>query len=267
MNLILIRGLTRESRHWGALAGQSGALARHFADSSKESEGDAALAGQVITLDLPGNGRFAHMRSPLSVESMVNLARLQLQANSIAPPYVLVAMSLGGLVATDWAMRFPEDVQRLILINTSMRPYNAYWQRLQPRNWPALLRLLIMWGHPARAKSIEKLIFRMTCQRTDTREADVAAWTRIRLDAPVGGGNAVRQLWAAARFRCKGEPPGCRTLLLSGSGDKLVDPACSTDLAVQWRAGHYQHPWAGHDLPNDDPEWVGARIAHWLAQK
>ncbi len=266
MNVVLIRGLTRESRHWGALAGQDGALARNFAQT-REVHPDAMPTGQVITLDLPGNGRFAHLRSPGSVRRMVDLARSQLQANQIAPPYALVAMSLGGMVATDWAQRFPDDVLRLILINTSMRPYNAWLQRLRPRNWPALLGLLAMWGLPACARQIETLIHRMTCRRAETRKDDVAAWARIRLDAPVRGANALRQLWAAARFRCEGEPPTCRTLLLSSAGDALVNPRCSADLAAQWRAGLYQHPWAGHDLPHDDPEWVGARVAYWLAQK
>ncbi len=269
MNLVLIRGLTRESRHWGELAGQDGALARHFAQTSERVTTPAQLMpeGQVITLDLPGNGRFANMRSPCSVAKMVDMARAQLQANSIDAPYALVAMSLGGMVATDWAQRYPDDVQRLILINTSMRPYHGWHRRLRPGSWLALLRLAMYWGAAGKAAFLEKLIHRLTCRRVDSWKADIDGWARIRRQAPVSGLNALRQLWAAAKFRCASEPPTCRTLIMSGAGDRLVNPSCSAQLASLWRAGHYQHPWAGHDLPHDDPEWVGARIAQWLAQK
>ena len=261
MNLILLRGLAREARHWGALAGPQGVLAQHLAAVH------LSVAGQVLAIDLPGNGRFHAMPAPHSVGKMVDLARAQLLANGFAPPYALVAMSLGGRMATDWAQRYPQEILRLVLINTSMRPYSGLHQRLRPTSWPTLLRLGLNWPGRRAGSTIEKLIFNLTCQRRDSEADDIADWSRIRQQAPVSLRNALRQFWAAAQFRSAAEPPPCRTLLLSGACDALVDPQCSADIAFNWRAGHYQHPWAGHDLPHDDPEWVGARIAGWLAQK
>lgn len=260
MNLVLIRGLTRESRHWGDLAGTDGLLVRQL------RQVQPGVDWRVLSLDLPGNGRFSAMQSPATVAPTVELVRAQLLAMGATPPYVLIGMSLGGMVATDWAQRYPQETQRLILINCSMRPYNGPLQRLRVRNWPSLLGLAAAWARAGQAVRIERQIHQLTCRRADSLEADVQSWVRIREDQPVSAANALRQLWAALRFRCADLPPACRTLLLSGAQDGLVHPDCSARLAGLWRAGHYQHPTAGHDLPHDDPAWVSARIAGWLTQ-
>ncbi|MDF3831688.1 alpha/beta hydrolase, partial [Cupriavidus basilensis] len=54
------------------------------------------------------------------------------------------------------------------------------------------------------------------------------------------------------------------TLVISSKTDRLVDPACSARLAAAWSVPHRRHPWAGHDLPHDDPAWLAATVAHWL---
>ena len=260
MKLVLIRGLTRESRHWGVFSNPNGPLARQLATLPQ------VAMPRIITVDLPGNGRFHAQRSPQSVPEMVELARAQLLADGHAPPYTLVAMSLGAMVATDWAQRYPSDAFRLILINTSLRSYAALHRRLRPASWLPLAIAALRWAKEKHAERVEQVVHRLTCRRLDTRAADIAAWTEIRRSAPVSPGNAMRQLLAAARFHSAAEPPRCRTLLLSSAGDSLVHPQCSSAIASRWRAGHYQHPWAGHDLPHDDPKWVSARIAGWLAQ-
>jgi pimeloyl-ACP methyl ester carboxylesterase len=71
----------------------------------------------------------------------------------------------------------------------------------------------------------------------------------------VSRANALRQLAAAARYAARGVPR-CPVLVLSSRGDQLVNPVCSTRLARAWGAPHVEHPWAGHDLPHDDPQWL-----------
>ena len=55
------------------------------------------------------------------------------------------------------------------------------------------------------------------------------------------------------------------TLVLSSAGDRLVNPLCSTRLAAAWQTAHAQHPWAGHDLPHDDGEWVCRQLGSWIS--
>ncbi|RQH05399.1 alpha/beta fold hydrolase [Paraburkholderia dinghuensis] len=245
---ILLRGLTRETRHWGRLP----VLLR-----------EASPAARVLMLDLPGNGASAALSAPLSVEDMVTFVRRAALQHGAPPPYRVLAMSLGGMVATAWAQAHPGEVEQLVLINTSMRPFNHAWERLRPQRWLELIRLAMCWRD---ARAAETVIHRITCNRRDAFDADLAEWVAIRENAPVSRGNAVRQLIAAARFRALSSPPACPVLLLSSQQDRLVNAACSASLATAWRARHAQQASAGHDLPHDDPDWICAMVASWQAE-
>jgi pimeloyl-ACP methyl ester carboxylesterase len=249
MTWVLLRGLTREARHWGDFAEQ---LARAL-------PGSATSATRVLALDLPGNGVFHKEASPPTVRAMADFARAQLLARGLPPPYRVVAMSLGGMVAADWALHHPQEVDRLVLINTSMRPLGSVTERLRPGNWLPLAMVAARWGDASYA---ERTIHRLTCNRASQQEADIAAWTQIRRDAPVSAANAWRQLKAAAAFTMAAPAP-CPVLVLSSAADHLVHPRCSARLAQAWQAAHHTHPWAGHDLPHDDADWVCRRIAGW----
>jgi hypothetical protein len=72
----------------------------------------------------------------------------------------------------------------------------------------------------------------------------------------VSAANALRQLWAAARFVAPPAPPRARVLVLTSARDGLVDTRCSLALARAWRCEIESHPWAGHDLSLDDAPWV-----------
>jgi len=250
MSWVLLRGLTREARHWGDFPER---LARAL-------PGSASAATRVLALDLPGNGVYCREASPATVGAMADFARAQLLARGLVPPYSLVAMSLGAMVAAEWAQRYPQEIERLVPINTSMRPLGRASERLRPGNWLALALVAARWGD---ADHAERVIHRITCNRAATLEQDIAAWTRIRQDAPVSIANAWRQLKAAAAFSMAA-PPACPALVLSSAADHLVHPRCSARLAQAWQVAHHEHPWAGHDLPHDDADWVCRRIAGWV---
>ena len=126
-----------------------------------------------------------------------------------------------------------------------------------------MLRAAWCWHKGAR-RSAEAAIHALTCRRSDTREADLTAWTALYDDAPPSRANALRQLAAAARFEGPALPPCCPLLLLVSRADALVHPACSVKLAARWGAPLIEHPWAGHDLPHDDPAWLADTIAAWV---
>ncbi|MGT2474700.1 alpha/beta fold hydrolase [Paraburkholderia terrae] len=250
---ILLRGLTREARHWGALPDRLRAAL----------DGANTAPTRVLTIDLPGNGEYANLRAPLNVAGMVDFVRAAARASGTAGPYCVLAMSLGGMVATCWAQRYPDEIARLVLINTSMRPFSRFDERLRPQAWPALARIASHWRD---ARAAEETIHRLTCNHCDTVDADLQEWIAIRESAPVSRANALRQLLAAARFSAGRQRPPCTTLVLSSREDGLVDPACSAALAAAWSADHWRHAWAGHDLPHDDPVWTVERIGAWLVQ-
>jgi pimeloyl-ACP methyl ester carboxylesterase len=245
---ILLRGLTRETRHWGAF------------ETAMRTHGVIGEDERVMLIDLPGNGDEHARTAPLSVHALTDFVRARALSLGVTMPCRVLAMSLGAMVASAWAQRYPNDIERLVLINTSMRPFAHVHERLRPSAWRTLLRIVANWND---AQRCEQLIHRLTCHRTDTFDADIAQWSAF---ARTSASNAWRQLYAAARFKAQIDAPHCPTLLLASARDALVDPVCSARIARQWHAAHAVHAWAGHDLPHDDADWTCSAIAAWLAQ-
>lgn len=244
---ILLRGLSREARHWGDFAEL---LRREIAGA------------QVFAPDLPGNGSRCRDKSPLRVEAMVEALRAQLAAQGVAPPYRLLAMSLGAMVAIDWASRHPGEVGGAVLINTSLRPFSPFYRRLKPANYRRLLMLVL---RAASDREWERAILELTSHRAAAHEEVLDDWLAYRRENPVAIGNALRQLVAAARYRAPLIQPSRPLLVLSSLGDALVDSDCSRQLAQRWNLAHAVHPSAGHDLPLDDGDWVARQVLRWLS--
>lgn len=244
---ILLRGLSREARHWGDFAEL---LRREIAGA------------QVFAPDLPGNGSRCRDKSPLRVEAMVEALRAQLAAQGVAPPYRLLAMSLGAMVAIDWASRHPGEVGGAVLINTSLRPFSPFYRRLKPANYRRLLMLVL---RAASDREWERAILELTSRRAAAHEEVLDDWLAYRRENPVAIGNALRQLVAAARYRAPLIQPSPPLLVLSSLGDALVDSDCSRQLAQRWNLAHAVHPSAGHDLPLDDGDWVARQVLRWLS--
>lgn len=243
-NWVFLRGLTRESRHWGNFV----ALFQR-----------ALQAGQVVTLDLPGNGLLNQQRSPMSVHDMVAHCRAELASRHLAPPYQLLAMSLGAMVAVAWADAYPQEISANVLISTSMRPFSAFYRRLRPANYGVLLKLLVTGATP---ELWERTILRITANLA--HDDVLQLWFALRRESPVSRANALRQLIAAARFRAPTAKPLAPTLLLAGAQDHLVSVECSIALAKAWQCTLRLHPSAGHDIALDDGFWVADQVRQWL---
>lgn len=245
---ILLRGLTRESGHWGG-----------FPDLLRQRLPPGA---RVLTLDLPGAGPLNHARSPARIEATMQVCRQQLRALGVAPPYHLLAMSLGAMVAVDWAVRHPEELSACVLVNTSLRPFSPWYQRLRPGNYGALLGVLLARRTNRRR---EETILRLTSRHLRADAPVVDEWTALRETRPVSRANALRQLLAAARYRAPLQAPALPLLVLTSRRDALVDTRCSQRLAKQWGAQLVEHPTAGHDLALDDGPWLAEQVGRWAA--
>jgi pimeloyl-ACP methyl ester carboxylesterase len=242
---VFLRGLIREKRHWGSFPA---VFQQEFSDA------------HVVTLDLPGNGSRYREPSPTSVEEMAQFCRSELARLNLPPPYCLLTLSLGAMVAVAWCMQHPEEVDACVLINTSLRPFNPFYRRLRPHNYLKLIGSL--YGTSAQR---ERLILELTSCDAEKHNAVLDDWITFHNEFPVSRRNALRQLIAAMRFRAPLTKPHPSILVLGSIHDRLVDGRCSRQLVQQWQADFSFHPRAGHDLPLDDGPWIARAVKEWLA--
>lgn len=249
---VLMRGVSRESGHWGV-----------FPDHLRRSLRELQPASQLLMLDLPGTGSKRREVSPMQVSAIVEACRLELRNRGVRGPVSLVGMSLGAAVLTDWANRYPEEVEAGVLINPSLRPFSELFRKSQPLNYLGLLLLsLSRFG----ARMREERVLRLTTRLTPP-QAVIDRWLELQRQHPLGVRNTARQLIASLRYRASRTRPAAPMLLLCSKADGLVDWRCSQAISRAWGAPLRLHTRAGHDLPLDDPQWVARAVAEWLRDR
>lgn len=231
--IVLLRGLSREQAHWGDFIGQ---LQR-------------TVANPVLALDLPGVGQALAEPAPASISPMVRQLRQRLSTQQQGP-YHLLAMSLGAMVAMEWAAQYPQEIASLLLINSSAGKLTPFYQRLKWQSYPLVIQALF-----ASALQREQLILQLTANSARLRQQQLAHWQHIALTRPVRKLDVLRQLLAASRFRLP-EKPVCPVLLLASRADRLVDWQASQRIAERWQVPLLLHGSAGHDLAMDAPQWL-----------
>lgn len=238
MNWILLRGLTREQSHWGDFGRQ---LPRRFPQH------------RFHFIDLPGTGTRYRESSPASITDI--RACVQRYSAHIPGPVGLLGLSMGGMVALDWAQSEPERVAALVLINTSSG-FSPPWQRMRPAAVGRALAVALRLEMEAR----ERQILQLTSNKRPVQPALEAQWFLVQRQRPVTRQTALAQLRAAAAYRPRPEAPPARAMLLTSAGDRIVHWHCSRALARRWHWSLRVHPDAGHDLPIDAPGWVLAQF-------
>lgn len=246
-HFILLRGLTRESGHWG-----------DFVPMLQSSFPDA----RITQLDLPGAGPYFREGSPKTVRGILDKLRAQAQKQTLREesPATLIAVSLGGMVAWEWLQTYPEEVCGAVLINISLGGISPFYHRLRWQCYGQLATAVLK----RRIEDREPALLRLLSNRRDRYEQLAEVWINIQKARPVRTKNAGRQLLAAATYEPEDRKPRQPLLLLNSLGDKLVAPSCSEAIQKKWNLQLRTHPWGGHDLTLDDGAWVIGEIHDWL---
>lgn len=234
---IFLRGLTRGRGHWG-----------DFVDVYQKS----FPQDFVELLDLPGNGERNKDASPTLIRDYVDDMRTRSQALAEGRQVHILALSLGGMIAMDWAHRYPDEVKSLQLICTSSGEISKPWERFQPEVLPKVVSLAGANNNP---EKFEKEVLKLISNNHERQEqllSELVAHTR---DYPVSVTNFFRQIWSASQFVAP-QSPRVPTQIFGSWGDHLVSPKCSVALAKRWGLEPRMHPWSGHDIPIDDPQWL-----------
>ena len=247
---VLLRGLVKEKRHWG-----------DFIETFQSCFPD----DQIVLYDFPGNGLRCKEESETHIIDMVDDVRSHLSENSIEQPVHVIALSLGGMVAVEWMNKYPDECAAAILISTSLRGLNPFYQRLLPSAYVTAFHSLLFSRDARKTETASlKLVSNIIASDSVKRENTINDWVTYEEQCPVSGINGLRQLLAAIRFRVPEQRPEIPILVLSSLQDHLVSPECSISLAKHWDLPIQTHDLSGHDIPLDDGDWVCRKISQWL---
>lgn len=249
MNWLILRGLVREQRHWGG-----------FKDLFENQLALKHSNTRVFALDLPGFGTEVDRTSPRTIDGIVDDLRLRWMKlkSENEGNWNLLAVSLGGMVSANWTSRFPDDFEKLVMINSSMSGLSPIHHRMIPHNYPQILKLLVTGNLEAR----ERKILSLTTNLSPGKIIEQA-----KIQAPYGERinklNAINQMVAALQFKA---PSSIQVpmMVLVGEGDRLVSPECSKAIARKYGALLKSHPTANHDLATDDPKWIAEQVQEWV---
>lgn len=240
--LILLRGLSREQRHWGNFTTILQTRLPHY---------------QVICLDTLGNGSCNQLASPLSIASYSQDILAKLAKQNIHKA-VLVGLSLGGMVALEAIASETQLVSQVIAINSSSR-HSWFWQRFALGR--AGKTLITSPRHQGYSK-IEQAVLTLTSLHHKQDLTTLKYWSELRRDKPTSIANGLRQIIAAARFKAPIQAlKGKSVSFIYAKQDELVDPRCTTTLAKQLDAQVYEIDQAGHDVALDQPNVLADTIA------
>ncbi len=247
-NLIMLRGLIREKRHWG-----------DFIPQVRKSMPYA----NILFLDIPGAGEYNEVDTPQSIPKIVDFMRkdyIKRVTETNKLPTHLLAISLGAMIGSNWLQRYPDDFEKALLINTSFKGFCSLDERFKLKNVGTFVQIPFVSDYRK-----EKLIVQVISNKKDNYDKVAKEWAKIRKDAPVSFINTVRQLYAASRFKPKKEKPSTPIKLLASLGDRLVDPVCSEAIHKKWKVPIAYHPTAGHDMALDAPDWMIKHMKEWFA--
>lgn len=230
---IFIRGLIRSQYHWFEFPNQ-------FKTLFPESD--------IRTPELQGNGIYSNKNFYNHIDDCILDLEKQCQLEDNYKVNLL-GISLGGMIAANWAQKKPRNIQKLVLINSSFSN-SPFYHRLKIENYPKIIQLLFK-KNPFH---IEKFIIDQTMNSTDKLKY-LHACVEFQKQNPVTFINFYRQLKFAQNLSAE-EKPIEQVLILTCENDRLVNYKCSQKIAMQWNCAHEVHPWAGHDLPADDGLWI-----------
>ena len=260
-DIILLRGLIRSRFHW---------------DQFPQQLQQAFPQHRILMPELAGNGERFQENTPSSIHAMMLDVRQQVAldqsqqaqiqeiqpvqktqtaktaektAAGTKPPAIIIAVSMGAMMATEWATHYPKEVQQLHLINTSAGRFSLPWQRMQTRAFFSLLPSI------ANQQRLEKKIIDWTINVQ--KDAQLTQhWQDFSQQHPLSLRNAVTQLLAASRYRGQPHAPIDHCYFYHSQGDRLVNPNCTAAIAQHWNKPLERHGFAGHDLSMDDSAWL-----------
>lgn len=244
LTLSLIRGLSRESGHWG-----------DFLTFLKTEIPGA----EIRLLDLPGSGVHNKKRSPLSIPKIVDFLRKE---NEMDPRRlnIVIASSLGGMVAMEWVIRYPDDFEGIVTMNSSFNEICKKSERIKRSIRPEIFKAMFYRKLHFR----EKAILNINSNKIDQGNIILQRWIEIQKKRRMSRLNILSQAFAGISYSPKQKELRLPLLILGSKMDKMVCVECIEKSHKVFGGQLIWHETAGHCIPLDEPKWVSQEIRKWL---
>ncbi len=236
---VLIHGLGSRAEDWSLL--QAPALSQRY---------------RVLMPDLRGHGRSDKPPGPYTVPQMADDIAGFLSALGTDSAHI-IGLSLGGAVAQALAVRHPERVRSLVLVNTF-----AY---LRPKGWAEWRLTLIRLGALLVNLALHA---RLEAEKLFPRPGQAAlrrvAYHRLCTNDPAAYRAA---MMAVARYDGRGDLGRIRapTLIVAGREDTVVPLRAKEELAAGIPGAHLVVILrSGHATPTDQPVVFNRLVLEFL---
>jgi pimeloyl-ACP methyl ester carboxylesterase len=186
-----------------------------------------AASRRVVAVDLPGFGRSEMPAERISIPGYARFLDELLTTLHIDRA-IVVGHSLGGFVSAETAIRFPDRVERLVLVSAAGLSAQTpdTWRRIAALR--RLERPLAAWGRwlalrsdvLARRRRSRRLVLALAVHRGDLLPALLLA-EQLRASGTPGYLDAIHAV-AVHPFRHRLQEISCPTLIVWGRQDRLV---------------------------------------------
>jgi pimeloyl-ACP methyl ester carboxylesterase len=235
--MVLINGLAEQSESWF----RNTPYWRRYFD---------VYQPQLLVYDGPGLHKAIDEGRELTIDYFVEQLHLYLTSFVQMPPYHLVASSLGGKIAIEYAVRYPENVGRIVLLCPSGMGDEERLPIIEGvrRND---MRALVDSVFYSPRKADPRLVPYYQRQFANRR------WKRGLLKVLQGTkDHVVRDLLPRVT-----QP----TLFISGRDDRIVDPKVAAEAARLLPQGHFLSvPRCGHAPHMEKPWLINRLVVHFL---
>ncbi len=235
--LVLINGLAEQSETWF----RNTRFWRRYFD---------LYAPNLLAYEGAALHRRIDEGQPISVEYLVEQLHVYLDQFVQTPPYHIVASSLGGKVAIEFAVRYPELVSRLVL--------------LCPSGMGDEEQLPIVEG--VRRSDMKALVDSVFHERRLV-DPGLLSYYRRQFANKRWRSGLLRTIRGTMKFCVRERLPLVKapTLLVSGREDKIVDPREAAQAAHDLPHGHFlMVPHCGHAPHMEKPWMINRLVVHFL---
>ncbi|MFO0938766.1 MAG: alpha/beta hydrolase [Gemmataceae bacterium] len=235
--LILLNGLAEQAESW-------------FKNRRYWSRFFEVYAPNILAYD----GAALHDRietgEPISVDYLVEQLHLYLKQFVQSPPYHLVASSLGGKIAVEFAVKYPDLVNRIVLLCPSGmgdKEQLPVMEGVRRSDWNSVIRTVFHRPH-----FVDRDMVRFYKTAIQNRRWKMGFLRTIRGTIE----HSVRE---------KLKLITCPTLFVTGENDCVCDPAVAAQAAMELPNGHFREiPACGH-APQIEKHWLVNRlVVHFL---